>query len=163
MDCSATEAANFLRHESQFSWLGGQINRNFPSEACGWNHLRWQNGLGQLEPRTKQELHWTYLAYFFPFLFLNFELQLIVVQVINMHVRMLSCFCSVQLCNILDCSPARLLCPWNSPNKNNGMGSHCLLQGDLPDLGIEPGSPALQAGSLSMSYQGSTITQHQSL
>ena len=43
--------------------------------------------------------------------------------------------------------PARLLCPWNSPSKNIGMGSHSLLQ-DLPDPGIEPGSPALQANSL---------------
>ena len=25
--------------------------------------------------------------------------------------------------------PARLLCPWNSPDKNTGMGSHSLLQG----------------------------------
>ena len=28
------------------------------------------------------------------------------------------------------------------------MVSHSLLQGDLPDPGIEPGSPALQADSL---------------
>ena len=26
-------------------------------------------------------------------------------------------------------SPARLLCPWDSPGKNTGMGSHLLLQG----------------------------------
>ena len=25
--------------------------------------------------------------------------------------------------------PARLLCPWNSPGKNTGMGCHFLLQG----------------------------------
>ena len=25
--------------------------------------------------------------------------------------------------------PARLLCPWNSPSKNTGVGSHSLLQG----------------------------------
>ena len=25
--------------------------------------------------------------------------------------------------------PARLLCPWNSPGKNSGVGSHALLQG----------------------------------
>ena len=25
--------------------------------------------------------------------------------------------------------PARLLCPWNSPGKNTGVGSQCLLQG----------------------------------
>ena len=25
--------------------------------------------------------------------------------------------------------PARLLCPWDSPGKNTGMGCHALLQG----------------------------------
>ena len=34
--------------------------------------------------------------------------------------------------------------PWNSPGQNIGVGSLSLLQGDLPDPGIEPGSPALQ-------------------
>ena len=41
---------------------------------------------------------------------------------------------------------ARLLCPWNSPGKNTGVGSHSLLQGIFHTQ--EPGSPALQAGSL---------------
>ena len=41
-----------------------------------------------------------------------------------------------------------LLCPWNSPGKNIGVGSHFLLQGIFPTQGsIEPGSPALQADS----------------
>ena len=39
--------------------------------------------------------------------------------------------------------PARLLCPWNSPSKNTGMGCYALLQGNLPDPGKEPRSPAL--------------------
>ena len=39
--------------------------------------------------------------------------------------------------------PARLLCPWNSPGKNTGMGSHALLQGIFPTPGIEPRSLAL--------------------
>ena len=44
--------------------------------------------------------------------------------------------------------PARLLCPWDFPGKNNGVGCHFLLQGNLPNLEIEPGSPALQTDSL---------------
>ena len=39
--------------------------------------------------------------------------------------------------------PAKLHDPWNSQGKNSGVDSHSLLQGDLPDPGIEPGSPAL--------------------
>ena len=28
--------------------------------------------------------------------------------------------------------PARILCPWSSPSKNTGVGSHSLLQGIFP-------------------------------
>ena len=30
----------------------------------------------------------------------------------------------------------RLLCPWNFPGKNTGVGSHFLLQGTFPPLGL---------------------------
>ena len=34
------------------------------------------------------------------------------------------------LCNPIDCmQPTRLLCPWDSPGKNTGVGCHSLLQG----------------------------------
>ena len=49
------------------------------------------------------------------------------------------------LCDHMDYS---LLCPWKSPGKNTRVGCHFLLQGNLPNPGIEPGSPALQADSL---------------
>ena len=32
------------------------------------------------------------------------------------------------LCNLMVCSLARLLCPWNSPSKDTGVGCHFLLQ-----------------------------------
>ena len=31
----------------------------------------------------------------------------------------------------MDCSLTRLLCPWDSPGKNTGVGCHCLLQVQL--------------------------------
>ena len=35
--------------------------------------------------------------------------------------------------------PARLLCPWNSPGKNTGVGCHSLLQGIFPtQVGLPP-------------------------
>ena len=37
---------------------------------------------------------------------------------------------------------SRLLFLWNFPGKNTGLGCHSLLQGDLPNPGIEPKSPA---------------------
>ena len=41
-----------------------------------------------------------------------------------------------------------LLYPVDFPDKNTGVGFHFLLQGNLPNPGIEPGSPALQADAL---------------
>jgi len=38
--------------------------------------------------------------------------------------------------------------PWNSPGQNTGVGSLSLLQGNLPNPGIEPRSPALKVDSL---------------
>ena len=34
--------------------------------------------------------------------------------------------------------PARLLCPWDSPGKNTGLGSHSLPQGIFPTHGLNP-------------------------
>ena len=36
----------------------------------------------------------------------------------------------------------------DSPGQNTGVGYHVFLQGSLPNPGIEPRSPALQADSL---------------
>ena len=36
----------------------------------------------------------------------------------------------------VDYSPARLLCLWNSPGKNTGVGSHSLLQGIFSTQGL---------------------------
>ena len=33
------------------------------------------------------------------------------------------------LCDAMDCSPTRILYPWNFPGKHVGAGCHCLLQG----------------------------------
>ena len=35
--------------------------------------------------------------------------------------------------------PARLLCPWDSPGKNTGVGCHALLEGIVPTQGSNPG------------------------
>ena len=63
----------------------------------------------------------------------------------------LLCFVVLVTCNSLqppELQPARLLSPWDSPGKNTGVGCHSILQGDLPNPGIEPQSPALQVDSL---------------
>ena len=44
--------------------------------------------------------------------------------------------------------PARLLCLWHFPGRNTGVGKPFPYSENLPDSGIGPGSPALQADSL---------------
>ena len=39
------------------------------------------------------------------------------------------------LCDPMDCSAPRLLCPWDSPGKNTGAGCQFLLQGIFPTQG----------------------------
>ena len=66
--------------------------------------------------------------------------------------------CSVdQLCAALcdphGLQPTRLLCPWDSPGKNTGVGCHALLQGIFPTQGWNLRllclmSPASAGGSL---------------
>ena len=44
-----------------------------------------------------------------------------------------------------------------SPGQNTGVGSLSLLQGDLPNLGIEPRSPVLQVDFLPAELQGKPL------
>ena len=47
---------------------------------------------------------------------------------------------------------ARLLCPWNSPGKNTGVGSHFLLQGIFPTHRLNPRLLLEQADSLPLTH-----------
>ena len=52
------------------------------------------------------------------------------------------CVCTPQLSLVFatyGLQSTRLLCPWNFLSKNTGVGCHFLLQGNLPNPGIEPG------------------------
>ena len=48
----------------------------------------------------------------------------------------------------------KYLCPWHSPGENTGVGGLSLLQGNLPNPGIQPRSPPLQGDSLPAEPQG---------
>ena len=63
------------------------------------------------------------------------------------HAKSLQSFST--LCSPLNCSS--LLCPWDSPGENTGMGYHALLQGIFLTQGLKPGLLCLlhwQVGSL---------------
>ena len=59
------------------------------------------------------------------------------------------------LCDPMDCSPTRLLCPWDSPGKNTGVSSHVLLQGIFLTQGPNPGFLHCRQILYQLSYQGS--------
>ena len=51
--------------------------------------------------------------------------------------------------------PARLLCPWNSPGQNAGVGSHSLFQGIFPTQGSNPGLLHCRQILYHLNHQGS--------
>ena len=53
-----------------------------------------------------------------------------------------------------------LLCPWDSPGKNTGVGHQTLLQGIFPTQGLNefPASPTLVSDSLQLSHQERPLT-----
>ena len=61
---------------------------------------------------------------------------------------------SLQSCSTL-CDSPRLLCPWNSPGKNTGVGCHALLQGIFLTQGLNPGFLHCRQILYHLSHQGS--------
>ena len=55
------------------------------------------------------------------------------------------------------CLSTRLLCPWNSPGKNTGLGSHSPLQGLFLSQGSNPGLSQCRQIVQHLSHQGSPI------
>ena len=53
--------------------------------------------------------------------------------------------------------PARLLCPWDSPGKNTGVGSLSLLQGIFPTQELNQGLLHCRQILYQLSYQGRPI------
>ena len=59
---------------------------------------------------------------------------------IKRKVKVLFTQLCLTVCNLMDCMyPTRLLCPWDSPGRNTGVGCHSLLQGIFLTLGSNLG------------------------
>ena len=77
---------------------------------------------------------------------------------IRYHVGQCACVSSAVSDSSRCHGPIGLLCPWNCPGKNTGVGCHFLLQGILPTQGLNPCLQHLlhwQADSLPLSHLGS--------
>ena len=86
-------------------------------------------------------------------------------DLIEIHVCSIAQLCLI-LCDPMDCSPTRLLCPWCSPGKIPGLGCHAFLQEIFLIQGSNPSLlclPHWQEDSLTLSHLGSCrLSQHQS-
>ena len=101
------------------------------------------------------------IPFFLSFLSLNAHLY------IFYYTYMCICLCECSVALVISNSsqlyglqPTRLLCPWDSPGKNVGVGCHALLQGVFLTQGSNMHlsmSPALQASSLLTEPPGKPI------
>ena len=66
------------------------------------------------------------------------------------------CVLVAQSCPTL-CDP--MVCPWNSPHKNTGVGCHSLLQGIFPTRGLNPGLLHCRRTLYPLSHEGSREKQ----
>ena len=89
-------------------------------------------------------------------------------MILYIYAHMYILWCSVAkscltLCDPVDCSPTRLLCPWDFPEKNtrmlNGVDCHFLLQWIFQAQGSNPHLLHWQTASLSFAIesQGKSI------
>ena len=83
------------------------------------------------------------------------ELCGLIIPPLKQRRRMLCC--AVRSCSVVADSlqahelwPARLLCPWGFSRQEYWSGLPCPPPGDLPNPGIEPRSPILQADSFTV-------------
>ena len=74
----------------------------------------------------------------------------------SMYARSFTQLC-LTLCHPNGLEPSRLLCQWNFPGRNTGVGCHFLLQGSSQhrDQSVSPCLLYWQAGSLPLSHLGS--------
>ena len=73
----------------------------------------------------------------------------------------MDCIIVLTLCTLsdsMDCSPARLLCPWGFFRQEYCSGLPRPPPGDLLNTGIELGSPELKVESLLSEPQGKNAT-----
>ena len=64
---------------------------------------------------------------------------------------------SPALCDPMDCSLTRLLCPWDFSSKSTGVGCHFLLQGIFPTRGSNPGLLYCRQTLYQLSHKGSML------
>ena len=119
----------FLRPRLHHLWLGFPLASFFPS----YSHGAFLFNQALLCPLD--HIHIPLVLCLVAQSCLSTCLRLLVVS--KSHVRL--------FCDPHGWQPARLLCPWGFSRQEYWSGLPCSSPGDLPDPGIEPRSPTLQA------------------
>ena len=92
-----------------------------------------------------------------PFAAMWMELEIISKSYLEKHI-LSTCVLVAQSCpqslQPHGLGPTKLLCPWNSPGKNTGVGCHFLLQGIFLTQGSNPGLPCCRQILYHLSHQG---------
>ena len=104
---------------------------------------------------------WNRTAKFFNYAFRGQLIHSKCLQSLGNWVLLVNTFMNAELLQSLQpygLYPSRLLCPWDPPGKNTGVGCHAPPPGDLPDPGIKLAAPALQINSLPLIHWGSPNT-----
>ena len=148
MDCKITRG--LFKPSTEAS---SQLNQNLERGDAGVNTLKKPTGNSTLQPR--EDLCWKQKFSFLPKWQQLSLLENVTQSCLTLWNSMDYQFSSVtQSCPTL-CNPmnARPPCPstrisWNSTHKNTGVSCLFPCPGDLPNPGIKPGCPPLQADSL---------------
>ena len=98
------------------------------------------------------DLHFSWLPIFFS---LGHDNRCVVV--FCMQGCVLSRFSHVRLCATLWTAACQLLCPWDSPGKNTGVGFHAIFQRMSPIQVLNPGLLQSRWIICHLSHQGSPI------
>ena len=126
--------------------------------AKSWTWLSDWTELIELHDEEEQEQMWN------PKLILNYKIIITIIELNFSKIKYLSYLmwkCNVRHSVMSDSlwfhglQPARLLCPWNCPGKNTGVGCHALLQGIFPTQVSKPCLPHCRQILYHLSYPGS--------
>ena len=124
-----------------------------PSSTLAWK-ISWTDEPGGLQSTGSQRVRHLLSDFTFTFHFRALEKEMATHSSVLLVALILCCLVVKSCPSLLQphgLEPARLLCPWNSPGKNIGVGCHFLLQGIFPTKRSNPCLLHWQGDSLPLS------------
>ena len=124
------------------------IKRGWWLQQCGWRQIAaFQKNLGHKTDKAWYRW-WESQNHYHPGFWLTYSISFwgMLENLKKKKKRRSSVLCACSATSVMSESlrlhrqlPTRLLCPWDSPDKNTGVGNHGLLQGIFPTQGSNLG------------------------